>query len=114
MEDVRLRSLQTVSILLELREMPQRWRWVFEEQWAHLGLELSPHPILFVRLDHYMVVIQVLDDEAHFLVHRQQDLLHGRVAVRVGGRGATGFRRGNRLDRPHRASNGTWRCEPGE
>ena len=80
MEDVALRLLQTVSILLELRGMPQRWRWDFEDQWTHLSLELSPHPILFVRLNHYMVVIQVLDDEAHFLVHRQQDLLHRRVA----------------------------------
>ena len=47
---------------------------------AHLQLELFPDSVLFVGLDDDVEVVKVLDDEVVPLVHRQKDLLDGRVA----------------------------------
>ena len=47
---------------------------------THLSLKLAPNAILLICLYDDMVVIEVLDDEALFLVQREQDLLHGRIA----------------------------------
>ena len=48
---------------------------------TYFCFEFSPDPPFFIRLDDQVVVIEVLDDEALLLVHREQDLLHGGVAA---------------------------------
>ena len=48
---------------------------------SHLSFELPSNPKLLISFDDEMEVIKILDYEALLLVHREQDLLHGRVAV---------------------------------
>lgn len=48
---------------------------------THLGLKLFPNSVLFISLDDEVVIIEVFNDETPSLVHRQQNLLHCRIAM---------------------------------
>ena len=71
-------SLQTVRVLLHLREMLALFRQF--EATSHLQLKLFPHSVLFVGLDDDMKIVEVFDDEVVPLIHRQENLLDRRIA----------------------------------
>ena len=80
-----MQSLKAVRVLLQLQQALSKKRVTSRTRRAtHLRLELAPDAVLLVGLDDDVEVVEVLDDEALLLVHREQDLLHGGVAAQGG------------------------------
>jgi len=47
----------------------------------YLGLKFLAHAVLLVGFDDKVMVVKVLDDKVVLVIHREQDLFHGRVAA---------------------------------